>query len=131
MPTSGAPLVIMIAGMAFFAIGFVTIFIVLAVRGGLSRSRTFTAMSKFSPAVWVVFLLALASCACGGLATCGSIAMGDAEVRRACVEDCARAGHTGGRIAAASAPAGPGTRSPPPSCWCTGRAGPVELRPAR
>lgn len=130
MPTSGPLMIVFIFGIALFVGGFLVMFGVLAAHDGLKKSQTFSVVGALSPRTTLLFLAALAMCGLGGLSSCGAIAMGDAQVRKACTDDCKRAGHTGGRIGPSSAPAS-GKQRPPPSCWCTKGAASVELRPAR
>lgn len=117
-------------GLALFAAGFLVIFAVLAAHGGLAKAQTFTVIGALPPRSKRVLLGALVVCGLGGLSTCSAVAMGDAKVRQACVDDCKRAGHADGRIGPASSPAS-GQQRPTPACWCTRGAASVELRPAR
>jgi hypothetical protein len=125
MPSSGGPLICFALGLVLAAGGFVTFFVILAISGGLPKSRTFAVIGSLTGPRKTVLRVGMLAMVFGGLMTCSGVAMSDGEVRTRCVDDCKRVGYAEGRVGAASQTA------TGPSCWCVGPAGSAELRPAR
>ncbi len=133
MPVTPSP--VLFVGAAMFFIGALVAFAVLAKNGGLAfgmaslHNLSKLMADKDRRGARRALLGALVLSASGGVVTCGSVAMMDAQKNRPCKETCISKGYKLGRFRAD--PHRPVSKTKHYQCWCQGEQGwspkPMEL----
>ena len=94
---------LLLPGVGLFAVGFLTIFVLLALQGAMAKSRQFAAVGDLAAGragggKRVAFFLGLAAIGIGALVTFAGVGAGDAARKKACEERCKDRGYERGKI---------------------------------